>query len=224
LNHSAYLLAWPRIDHHVSGLIILTISHTQYYELVAFARVIHLANTINSLTHYTKGTLSLFLIEQALTAYMIASSGSISLVIDSLFPSHLCRCATDSSMRWCKPPRPRAQACSAGHRHHPEVSLLFSALWEEGDADKQGPLVGDRGRELSDRVVDDMWDPVNSFLKSHNYLTKRLSAFSQPTARSSFSTAQSPQQLFQKPQLNQIHPKYVTSAVLMVFKCPILQQ
>jgi len=139
-------------------------------------------------------------------------------------PSHLCRCATDSSMRWCKPPRPRAQACSAGHRHHPEVSLLFSALWEEGDADKQGPLVGDRGRELSDRVVDDMWDPVNSFLKSHNYLTKRLSAFSQPTARSSFSTAQSPQQLFQKPQLNQIHPKYVTSAVLMVFKCPILQQ
>ena len=29
LTHSAYLLAWPRIDHHVSGLIILTISHTQ---------------------------------------------------------------------------------------------------------------------------------------------------------------------------------------------------
>jgi len=70
---------------------------------------------------------------------------------------------------------------------------------EEGDTYKQDPLVGDRGRKLSDRVVDDMWDPVNSFLKSHNYLTKRLSAFSQPTARSSFSTAQSPQQFFQKP-------------------------
>ena len=85
LNHSAYLLAWPRIDHHVSGLIILTISHTQYYELVAFARVLHLANTINSLTHYTKGTLSHLLYDYALTTYMIASSESISLVIDALF-------------------------------------------------------------------------------------------------------------------------------------------
>lgn len=57
----------------------------QYYYSVAFARAIRLANTINSLTHYTKGTLSPILIEQALIAYMIANSGSISLVIDSLF-------------------------------------------------------------------------------------------------------------------------------------------
>lgn len=47
----------------------------------------NLANTVNLLTHYTKGTLSLVSDLQfgALSAYMIANSGSISPVIDLLF-------------------------------------------------------------------------------------------------------------------------------------------
>jgi hypothetical protein len=80
LNHLGYLLAWLRIDHYVSGLIIFTISHTRRYELVVFARVIHLANSINSLTHYIKSTLSLFLNEQwRLRIYIICGSKGLPL-------------------------------------------------------------------------------------------------------------------------------------------------
>lgn len=43
----------------------------------------HQLKCLGCTTHYTKGTISQFLI--ALTAYMIASSESISLVIDALF-------------------------------------------------------------------------------------------------------------------------------------------
>ena len=50
--------------------------------------------------------------------------------------------------------------------------------------------------------VDDTWVLLTVFSKSHSYPTKRLLAFSQPTAHSSFSTSHSPQQFFQKPQLN----------------------
>lgn len=48
--------------------------------LVAFARVYNLATIINSLTHYTKGTLLLIFLDilsynSALIAYMITNSG-----------------------------------------------------------------------------------------------------------------------------------------------------
>ena len=47
----------------------------------------NLATCVNLLTHYTKGTLSPISVLQlrALSAYMIANSGSISPVIDLLF-------------------------------------------------------------------------------------------------------------------------------------------
>ena len=32
----------------------------------------------------------------------------------------------------------------------------------KGDADKRGPLVGEKGGELIDRALDDMWSSVNS--------------------------------------------------------------
>lgn len=49
--------------------------------IVAFARTLNLASNIKLLTHYAKGTTSQF---NALSAYRIASSGSISPVIDLL--------------------------------------------------------------------------------------------------------------------------------------------
>jgi hypothetical protein len=54
--------------------------------------------------------------------------------------------------------------------------------------------------------------PIQTFYTAHNSLftvvsAKRLSAFSQLTSHSSFSTTHSPQQLFSQPQLNQTHPK-----------------
>lgn len=55
-------------------------------KVVAFARAIHLACNIKLLTHYAKGTTSGL---NPLSAYKIASSGSVSPVIDLLliFPS-----------------------------------------------------------------------------------------------------------------------------------------
>lgn len=55
-------------------------------EIVAFAWAIHLASNIKLLTHYAKGTT---LEVNPLSAYRIASSGSVSPVIDLLliFPS-----------------------------------------------------------------------------------------------------------------------------------------
>lgn len=43
------------------------------------------------------------------------------------------------------------------------------------EADKQGPLVSERGRELSE---DDIWAPLNSLSKSDSCAIKQLAAFS----------------------------------------------
>ena len=63
------------------------LTHSPYRQIVAFAGTIHLASNIKLLTHYAKGTTLQHII--ALSAYRIASSGSISPVIDLLviFPS-----------------------------------------------------------------------------------------------------------------------------------------
>ena len=62
------------------------LTHSPQGQIVAFARTIHLASNIKLLTHYAKGTTSSI---KTLSAYKIASSGSISPVIDLLliFPS-----------------------------------------------------------------------------------------------------------------------------------------
>jgi hypothetical protein len=70
--------------------------------------------------------------------------------------------------------------------------------------------------------------PIQTFYTAHNSLftavsVKRLSAFSQLTSYSSFSTTHNPQQLFSQPQLYQTHPKLDHFlACLQIFSPPLI--
>ena len=80
-------------------------------------------------------------------------------------------------------------------------SLRRTLRWEDEDANKRGPLVSERGRELSERGVDDMWvlfvsererEQTLIFLRSYSCSTKTVFSFfrsPEPTGAFPYFTA-----------------------------------
>lgn len=72
--------------------------------------------------------------------------------------------------RWCElggraaGELPRQPASSAGDSHEQIFSDMHGGKEED---DEWGPLVGERGRELSGLVVNDLWGPFAGIFKSH---------------------------------------------------------